>query len=168
MAEREVVLHGIVRIEAPKRRGDLLGGAPARVVSLGEAEVLGDAMHVRVDGHHELGRRERPEAEVHAVGGARHPAAVEKKPLAGAARAGIRDEVAESARVGSRTAERGGHARQPFAEAVLARQLGEAKPDAAVRPAHRSHPRQRAGQLRAPVDAVHEAFEGARPRRLAD
>lgn len=61
-------------------------------------------MDVRVDGNHELRRSDAPEAEVDAVGGANHPARVEKEALAGASRTGVAHEVtqASTARVAAK------------------------------------------------------------------
>ena len=76
----------------------LFGGAPAGVVALGEPEVLGDAVHVRVDRDDQARGRDGPEAEVDAVGGADHPAQVEEETLHGAPGARIGHEMAERAR----------------------------------------------------------------------
>ena len=54
MAEREVVLDGIFRIELTEVCRDLFGGSPARGRSFGEAEVATDAMDVGVDGNDQV------------------------------------------------------------------------------------------------------------------
>ena len=73
VAEGEVVFDGIRRVEAGEVRGDLGGGAPRDVVPVGEAEVLAELVDVCVHRDEERGRRDRPEAEIDAVGGADHP-----------------------------------------------------------------------------------------------
>ena len=50
-------------------------------------------MDVRVHGHHELGRRDRPEAEIDAVGRSNHPTSVENQALARTSGSRITDQV---------------------------------------------------------------------------
>src|SRR5687768_13088862 len=82
VANREVVLHGVGRIEGAEASGDLLGGPPGGVVAGGEAEVPGDAVDVDVDGDHQGGSRDGPEAEIDSVFGTAHPPEVEEEALA--------------------------------------------------------------------------------------
>ncbi len=74
VAKREVVAHGVRRVEAREGRGDLLGRAKGGGGAAREAEVPGQPVDVDVDGDEQTGRVDVPQAEVHAVGGADHPA----------------------------------------------------------------------------------------------
>jgi hypothetical protein len=56
VAEREVVLDRIVRVEAAQRRRDVARHAPARTRVAREPQAAADADHVRVERHDELRR----------------------------------------------------------------------------------------------------------------
>jgi hypothetical protein len=56
MADREVVFHGIGRIELSQRRRDVARHPPSRAGVLGQAQAAADADHVGVERHNQLGR----------------------------------------------------------------------------------------------------------------
>ena len=96
VAEREVVLDRVVRIEPAQRRGDVARHAPAGARIGRQAQAAADADHVRVERHDELRRRHaRPDAEVERVA-PHHPAQKQIQPLAGAAGRRARKEVADA------------------------------------------------------------------------
>src|SRR5262249_43287192 len=97
VAEREVVLHRIVSVEAPQRGGDLLGRAQGQAPGGAEAEVARELVDVGVDGN----EKERwadltPNAEVDAIGRAHHPAQEEPETLARGWSARIAQEVRQA------------------------------------------------------------------------
>ena len=82
VAEREVVLHRIVRIERAQRRGDVARHPPARAGVARQPQAPADADHVRVERHDQLRRRHaRPDAEIERVA-PHHPAQEQIQPLA--------------------------------------------------------------------------------------
>lgn len=97
MAEREVVFHGIHRIEPSKRNGNLLGRGPTGRPPARQTKIASNPMNVGVDGNHELRWRDGPQAEIDAVRGSDHPPRVKDQPLAGAAGARIADQVTGTA-----------------------------------------------------------------------
>src|SRR5262252_9606351 len=74
VAERKIVFHRIAWIDARQRTRDVLGGFPRSVLAVGEAEVVAELVNVRVHRDEQARRVNRPEPEVHAVGGSDHPA----------------------------------------------------------------------------------------------
>src|SRR5688572_23215593 len=68
MAQREVVLHRVLRIEPPQRSRDVPRHGPPGARVAGQTKAPADANDVRVERHDELGRRHaRPDAEVEPV-----------------------------------------------------------------------------------------------------
>src|SRR5882724_5580884 len=85
VAERKVVAYGIPRIEQPEAARHVFRGLPGQVLAPGETDEAADAVHVRVEGNHELRHRHSgPEPEIDAVGPPHHPAQEEVEALAGA------------------------------------------------------------------------------------
>ena len=99
MAESKVVFHWILGIEPPKRSGDLFGRGPGRGAAVRQPEIATDAKDVGVDGDQELGRCDRPQAEVDPVRRADHPSRVEDESLARASGARITDQMTQAATV---------------------------------------------------------------------
>lgn len=60
VAEGEVVFDRVVRIEASERSGDLLRRPPTRILPLRQAQVVSDALNMRVDRNDKLRRLDRP------------------------------------------------------------------------------------------------------------
>jgi len=77
-------------------------------------------MNVRIDGNHEIGRRNCPETQIDTVGWTNHPTCVEDEPFARAACTRITDQVpqASACRI---TTKRVGETSQAFAEVSIAR-----------------------------------------------
>src|SRR3990172_4741218 len=95
VAEGEVVFDGIPRIEAPQSHGQLLSHPPVPGLSTDQADGLPHILHMRIDGHQKLGRRDLdPVAEIK-VAPADHPTKKEEEALARAASRGAREEVEE-------------------------------------------------------------------------
>lgn len=117
-------------------------------------------MDVRVDGHHQVGRGDRPKPEIDPVGGTDHPAQVEEKALARASRAGIAHEV-PSASIGSVTAKSIGEPTEPLSEVSIgATPLDyERFAEGPVLVEHPARMVEHRRQMPAPVDAVDEAVE---------
>ncbi len=167
MTDGEVVLHRVERVELSEARRDLFRGAPARVVSRRQAQVLRDAVHVRVHRDDELGRRDVPQPEVDTVRWADHPAQVEEQPLGRASRARIGDQVLHRSR-GVGAAERVREARETFAKiAGLLEVVRERFAQAPMPADRRARRREQRGQVFASVDAMNESIETARERPLA-
>ncbi len=96
VAEREVVLHRIERIERAQRRGDVARHPPARAGVRRQPQAAADADHVRVERHDQLRRRHaRPDAEIERVA-AHHPAQKQVQPLARRPGRRARKEVADA------------------------------------------------------------------------
>lgn len=93
VAEGEIVFHRVRRVEPAHRGRDFLGGFPRDVRPIGEAEVSTELVDMRVDGHEEPFGRHLPEAQIHAVGGARHPAEKEHQALDRASLSGIGEDM---------------------------------------------------------------------------
>jgi hypothetical protein len=84
MAEREVVLDRVLRVELAQRRRDVAGHRPAGAGIPCEAKTAADADHVRVERDDERGGRDAgPDAEIQLVA-PDHPSEKEVQPLAGA------------------------------------------------------------------------------------
>lgn len=64
---------------------------------MGEPQVAADPVNVRVDGNDELGWRNRPQAEIDAIGRPDHPTRVQSEPLARASGSRIADEMSHVA-----------------------------------------------------------------------
>jgi len=65
VAEGEVVFDGIPRIEAPQSHGQLLSHPPVPGLSTDQADGPPHILHMRIDGHQKLGRRDLdPVAEI--------------------------------------------------------------------------------------------------------
>src|SRR5512139_965981 len=85
--EGEIVPDRILRAHRPECGGDLLRRPPVPGAARGEPHPPPEPRHVGVEGNDEVpGRRDRPEAEVHAVGSPDHPAqeqvvALARRPL---------------------------------------------------------------------------------------
>ena len=84
MAEREVVLDRVLRVEPAQRRRDVTGHGPAGAGVPREAKTPADADHVRVERDDERGGRDTgPDAEIQRVA-PDHPSKKEIQPLAAA------------------------------------------------------------------------------------
>jgi len=96
VTEREVVLHGINRIQLPKRRRDVLGHPPAgRRISC-EPQTATDPDHVSVERDNQRRRIDaRPDAEIECVA-ANHPAQEEIEALAGTPARRPGEEIGDS------------------------------------------------------------------------
>jgi len=106
VAQREVVLDWIVRVEAAERRGDVAGHRPARTRVPREPQAAADTNDVRVERHDELrGRDARPDAEIEGIV-PHHPAQKQIQPLASGSRRGAREEVADARPPGDSTVRR--------------------------------------------------------------
>src|SRR5215475_5538115 len=117
VTEREVVPHGVVRVEAPEAGGDLLDHSPVAAAPPREADGAGHVLDVRVHGHEQRrGRDAAPDAEVRREA-PDHPAQVEVEALARPARRGQREPVLEA--VGEPAA------REDCGEILLEEALGE-------------------------------------------
>src|SRR5215831_20269573 len=117
VTEREVVPHGVVRVEAPEAGGDLLDHSPVAAAPPREADGAGHVLDVRVHGHEQRGGRDAsPDAEVRRLA-TDHPAQVEVETLARSARRGQREPVLEA--VGEPAA------RKDRGEILLEEALGE-------------------------------------------
>ncbi len=117
MAEREVVTSGIGRVEASEGRGDLLGRLERWGSPSGETEVSGQAMDVHVDGDEQPRGVDVPEAEVHAVGGADHPAQEEQEAFRAARAAWIGKEMRRASAARALVPQGVGRSRDGTAEA---------------------------------------------------
>src|SRR5438067_9061901 len=96
MAEREVVLHGIVGVERAQRRRDIARHRPAGARIAREPQAAADADHVRVERHDELCRRHAPpDAEIQRVP-AHHPTQEQIQPLASRPGGRARKEIADA------------------------------------------------------------------------
>lgn len=93
VAEREVVLDGVARVEAGEFLRDFGRCLPRNVTPIGEAEVTAELVNVSVDGDDESARRNGPEAEIDAVFGARHPAQEKEKAFCGRALRRVGEDV---------------------------------------------------------------------------
>ena len=68
VADREVELHRIDRVDRAQRRGDVRGHPPAGTLERGQPQALTDANDVRVERHDQLARPHlRPHAEIDAI-----------------------------------------------------------------------------------------------------
>ena len=172
MAQREIVFDRIFGIEAPQCGRDLFGGGPARSAARGQPEVEPYAMNVRVDRNDELRGRNLPQTEVHTVGGADHPARVQKKTLARASGARIADQVAHVSanRVATKRIREASHRLPKIAVAPLV-ELRKPTTQGAVRAKQAARPGEHLGHVLVPIDAMDEALQqGAKlfPRRSFD
>src|SRR5882762_3330078 len=97
VAEGEVVAYGVQGIQQPEAARHVFRGLPGQVLAPGEADETADAVHVRVEGNHQLRHRHPgPEPEIHAVGPPHHPAQEQVEALARAAALRVRQQVLES------------------------------------------------------------------------
>jgi len=162
MAERKVVLHWILGIEPPKRNCDLFGRGPACGAAIRQPEIAADAMDVCVDGDHELGGRDRPEAEVDAVRRANHPSRVEEESLARASGARVADQVTQTATVRI-PAQRIGKTGQGFPEIPVAClvEVGEGIAEGCVLTKQPPGPPEHRRKMLSPVDAVDKPSKAA-------
>lgn len=80
----EVVLHGIVGIERAEGSRELQSGGPVGLGALHKAEFAGHAVHMEVEGYHQIGWQELlPQAEIHTLGiTAYHPTQIHVQALA--------------------------------------------------------------------------------------
>jgi len=84
MAEREVVLDRVLRVEPAQRRRDVAGHRPAGAAIPRKAKTSTDADHMRVKRDDERGGRDTgPDAEIQRVS-PDHPSEKEVQPLAAA------------------------------------------------------------------------------------
>src|SRR5215813_7791282 len=117
VTEREVVPHGVVRVEAPQASGDLLDHSPFAAPPPREADGAGHVLDVRIHGHEQRrGRDAAPDAEVRRLA-TDHPAQVEVETLARPTRRGQREPVLEAIGEPSARKDRG--------EILLEEALGE-------------------------------------------
>ena len=79
-------------------------------------------MDVRVHRNDELGGRDRPQAQVHSIGGANHPAGVEDEAFASASGPRVADQMPKASTAGLAT-KRIGKAGQGFPEIPIARSM---------------------------------------------
>ncbi len=167
MAEREVILDRILRIELPQRGRDFIGGRPTRSPAIGQTEIATDAMNVRVDRDQEYGGGDGPKAEVDSIGRANHPTGVEHEALACAAGSRVADQVAQAATFGV-AAKRIGKTGEAFAKISIARPMkaGERIAKASLVADQRTCTRQHRGEVLTPIDAVGEPPEPVAKLRL--
>jgi hypothetical protein len=97
MAERKVVLDGIVRIEPRQSASDFLRRLPGYVFPLRQPEVPGKFVDVRVDRAYEQPRAHTPKAQVDAIGRSYHPAQEEEESLGPTAAERVREDVVGAA-----------------------------------------------------------------------
>ena len=96
MADREIELDRIDRVDGAQGRSDVGGHAPAGTLQRCQAQALADADDVRVERHDELsGPHLLPHTEIDLVL-THHPAQEQVEPLAGAARRWAREEVGDA------------------------------------------------------------------------
>src|SRR5262245_13629709 len=96
VAEREVVLDRVVRIEHAQRRSNVAGHSPARARIGRELQTAADPDDVGVERYDEAGRRDtRPHAEIERVL-AHHPAQEQIQTLAGRPYRRTRKEIADA------------------------------------------------------------------------
>jgi hypothetical protein len=100
MAEREVVLDRIVRIDARQSAGDLLRRLPGDVFPLREPKVFGELVDMCVDRANEETRAHAPEAQIDAVGRSDHPAQEEEESLRSTAAERVRKDMVGTAAPG--------------------------------------------------------------------
>src|SRR5688572_4154175 len=98
MAEREVVLHRIDRIQLSQRVGNLPGHRPARAGVAGQPQAAAQADDMRVEWDDQSGARYcRPYAQIERVA-ANHPTQEEIEPFAGTASRWPREEITDARR----------------------------------------------------------------------
>ena len=160
VAERKIVLHRIVGIELAQRGGDLLGRGPRRRAAIGEPEVTADPMNVGVDRYHELGGRDRPEAQIDAVSRANHPSRVENETFARTSGPRIADQVSQAPADGI-APKVIGKTSQSFAEVSIAGTMvvDERISERPVPTAHRTGSPQDGRDVLSPIDPVHEPLK---------
>ena len=119
-------------------------------------------MDVRVDGDHELGRRNRPEAEVDAIGRANHPARVQDEALTRASGPRVADQVTQApiARVAAKRVSETG---QAFSKISVAcpMEVGEGVSEGLVFAKQLAGSPEDRRQMLSPVDAVDEPLKPA-------
>src|SRR5437660_83225 len=126
VAEREVELHRVGRVDRREPSRDLLRHAPGARASAREADRAADVLDVGVDRHQQARRRHGcPQAEVGRLP-PDHPAQVEVQALARAAERGQRKEMAIAARDAS--------AREDLSQVGLEERAGESLEGRADRP----------------------------------
>ena len=125
-------------------------------------------MDVRVDGDHELGGRNGPEAEVDAIGGANHPSRVEDEALARAAGARIADQVTRAA-TGHITAKGIGKTGQAFPKVSFAfpMEVSEGFAEGFMLAKQFPRPPQHRREMLPPVDPVDKSPKAAAELRVA-
>ena len=160
MAEREIVLHGVVGIELAQLGRDFLGSRPTRGSSAGQSEIARDSMNVGVDRDDEVRRRNGPETEVDPVGRPNHPSGVEDQALARAAGARVAHEMTHAA-IGRRSAKRVRELGETFAKhtpigMMIAR---ERFAERAVLPVKSPRMEQHRCDVLAAIDPMYEALE---------
>src|SRR6266478_4526320 len=180
VAKRKVVAYGVSRIEQPEAARHVFRGLPGKVLAPGEADEPADAVHVRVEGNHELRHRHPgPEPEIDAVGPPHHPAQEKVEALAGTPALRVRQQVLESpgrrslpgdgpevgrAQLVDEGAQRGANRSQPpvmpgeaGAERPVRAQDGPGAEEKTGDVARSGHP------VRKPLQAAHQLGGGRRP-----
>src|ERR1035437_7362990 len=93
VAERVVVLDGVVRVEPPQRRRDVARHVPPGTRVAREPQAAPHTNHVRVERDDQLGGRyARPDAEIERVA-PHHPSKKQVEALAAASRGGARGKI---------------------------------------------------------------------------
>jgi len=167
VAQREVVLDRIVRVEAAQRRRDVACHRPAGARVARQPQAAADADHVRVERHDELRRRNaRPEAEIERIV-AHHPAQKQIQPLASGSRRRAGEEVTDAGPPGHPAVRRFQVERERARRETVERRfeivrrrivrVGEEAFDRSRAIDHLRHQPDECGQIRTARPAMHDA-----------